>query len=213
LFRSSATAVTPDGEAIARFDRWSRTYEGSWLQRLFFDRVHRAVLALVAREVAPESLLDVGCGTGRLLRKAQACWPAAQPIGVDPAPGMIDMARRLTPGATFYVRGAEALPLPDASVDVAVSTAAFHHWQDPLSGLREISRVLRPGGHFFLADPTMPVWLSKLFPHFGSNRSHQPAALRQLFAQAGLQVQGQHRVRSLFLLVTIAVRPEDSRGS
>ena len=77
----------------------------------------------------------------------------------------------------------------------------------------EAVRVLRPGGHFFLADPTMPVWLSQLFPHFGANRSHQPAALRSLFAQARLPVHGQPRVRSLFLLVTIAIRPEESRES
>ncbi len=58
----------PHGSDVERFDRWSSTYEGYWLQKLIFDRVHRAVLDAVADQARPEVLLDVGCGTGRLLR-------------------------------------------------------------------------------------------------------------------------------------------------
>src|SRR5260370_19772455 len=133
---------------IERFDQWASTYENSWLQRSFFDRVHQATLALAAGIVQqPGSVLDVGCGTGKLLRRAHTCWPEAQLIGVDPANGMIEMAKRLTPNATFSTGMAEALPLQDASVDLALSTTSFHHWQDQAAGLREIARVLRAGGY------------------------------------------------------------------
>src|SRR5579883_1550856 len=132
--------ATNKAHDIDRFSRWSRTYERSYLQGLIFDRAHRA---------APESILDVGCGTGRFLRQAAQRWPGASLIGVDPAEGMIEMARRLTPGATFYVSMAEELPLPGASVDVAVTTLSFHHWSDQAAGVREVARVLRPGGRFF----------------------------------------------------------------
>ena len=87
---------------IERFDQWASTYEHSWLQRAFFDRAHQATLALAADIVhQPVSVLDVGCGTGKLLRRATTYWPEAQLIGVDPANGMIEMAKRLTPNATF----------------------------------------------------------------------------------------------------------------
>lgn len=134
---------------IGRFDQWSSTYEHSWMQRAFFDPVHRATLTL-AKEIVqqPAHILDVGCGTGKLLRRAGACWPEAQLIGVDPAEGMIEMAKRLTPNATFFSGMAKALPLPDVSVDPALSTTSFHHWQDQAAGVREIARVLRPGDTF-----------------------------------------------------------------
>ena len=87
---------------IERFDQWASTYEHSWLQRAFFDRAHQATLALAAGIIhEPVSVLDVGCGTGKLLRRAHISWPQAQLIGVDPANGMIEIAKRLTPNATF----------------------------------------------------------------------------------------------------------------
>ena len=174
---------------IKRFDQWANTYEHSWLQRAFFDRAHQATLALAADIVhQPVSVLDVGCGTGKLLRRATTCWPEAHLIGVDPANGMIEMAKRLTPHATFSTGRAEALPLQDASVDLALSTISFHHWQDQAAGIREIARVLRPEGYFILVDASFPDWLVRIFR---LKRFHSSAQMRKLFIQAGLHVQTQ----------------------
>ena len=186
---------------IERFDQWSRTYEQSWMQRALFDPVHRAALALAAGLVhQPASMLDVGCGTGKLLRQASTYWPEARLIGADPANGMIEMARRLTPSATFYTGMAEALPLEDASVDLALSTISFHHWHDQAAGVREIARVLRPGGYFLLVDMSFPGWLVSVLR---VKRVHSRARLRTLFYQAGLQVQTQQRVFWRGLLATV----------
>jgi ubiquinone/menaquinone biosynthesis C-methylase UbiE len=181
----------------------SETYERSWTQKVFHDWIHRAVLDLVARQRQPEVIVDVGCGTGKLLRKAAARWPTARRIGVDAADGMVAMARERTPGATFYVGVAESLPLPDGGADVIVSTISFHHWPDQEKGLREVARVLRPGGRFFLADIVPPFGLGKIIGHVGSNSA---ARFRELFAQAGLEVRGQHRRLGGWLLVTIGER-------
>ena len=174
---------------IDRFDHWSGTYEDSRLQRTFFDRIHQTTLTLATGIVQhPTSVLDVGCGTGKLLRRARVFWPEAQFIGVDPANGMIEMAKRLTPDATFFTGMAEALPLQDASVDLALSTTSFHHWQDQAAGIREIARVLRPGGYFILVDASFPTWFVRVFH---PKRFHSPAQFQTLFMQAGLQVQTQ----------------------
>jgi ubiquinone/menaquinone biosynthesis C-methylase UbiE len=186
---------------IERFDQWASTYENSWLQRAFFDRAHQATLALAAGIVhQPMSVLDIGCGTGKLLRRAHTYWPEAQLIGVDPANGMIEMAKRLTPNATFSTGMAEALPLQDASVELALSTSSFHHWQDQAAGLREIARVLRPGGYFILVDASFPDWLVRVFR---VKRFHSPAQLRSLFIQAGLDVQTQHTLAWRRWLATV----------
>ena len=174
---------------IERFDQWAGTYENSRLQRTFFDRIHQTTLALATGIVHhPANVLDVGCGTGKLLRRARAFWPGAQFTGVDPANGMIEMAKRLTPDATFFTGMAEALPLQDASVELALSTTSFHHWQDQIAGIREIARVLRPGGHFILVDASFPDWFVRIFR---PKRFHSPTQMRTLFIQAGLQVQTQ----------------------
>jgi ubiquinone/menaquinone biosynthesis C-methylase UbiE len=186
---------------IERFDQWAGTYENSWLQRVFFDRAHQATIALAADIVhQPTSVLDVGCGTGKLLRRASTYWPQAQLIGVDPANGMIEMAKRLTPNATFATGMAEALPLQDASVDLALSTISFHHWQDQAAGIREVARVLRPGGYFILVDVSFPDWLLRVFR---SQHFHSPAQLRALFTQAGLHVQTQQMLAWRRWLATV----------
>jgi ubiquinone/menaquinone biosynthesis C-methylase UbiE len=189
-------------EDVQQFERRSGTYERWWLQPLFFDRVHRLVLDCADQATegkAPGCILDIGCGTGRLLRKAGARWPEAQLVGVDPAEGMVATARQLTPAAMFKVGAAEALPISDASVDLALSTLSFHHWQDRAAALRDVRRVLRPDGYFVLAD-VWPSWgLSALFDHFQSN---DPDRVREAFAQAGLHPTLERRVSLLWLIVT-----------
>src|SRR5438445_13379759 len=171
------------------------------MHRAFFDQTQKAVLDLVAGIVPrPGSVLDVGCGTGRLLRRANRYWPEAQLIGVDPANGMIEKAKLLTPNATFFTGMAEALPLQDASVDLALSTTSFHHWQDQAAGIREIVRVLRPGGYFILVDVSLPDWLLGVFR---LKRIHSPAQLRTMFIQAGLHVQAQQTLAWRRWLATV----------
>lgn len=197
---SDASYHTPD---VEQFERWSRTYEASWMQRRLFTRVHSAALDLAAPLAAPASVLDVGCGTGRLLRAAATRWPAAQFVGIDPAQGMVDAACALSPGVTFHRGLAEQLPLPDASVDLALSTMSFHHWRDQAAGVREIARVLRPGGHFILVDFAPP----RAFAWFRFHGGALPAiARRRLFTAAGLRIERQQGVVYPLLLATLAAR-------
>lgn len=193
--------TTQSEKDIERFDQWSSTYEQSWMQQAFFDPAHQATLALAASIVQqPVSVLDVGCGTGKLLRRARTYWPEAQLIGADPAKGMIEAAKRLTPNATFFADMAEALPLQDESVELALSTISFHHWQDQAAGVREIARVLRPGGYFVLVDFSFPHWLLQLFR---VKRVHSRARRQALFNQAGLQVQTQQKITWQGVLATV----------
>ncbi len=173
---------------VARFHRWGPTYEKSLLQRLMFDRVHR--VALDELGAAPLAVVvDIGCGTGRLLRAIRQRQPNARLIGVDPAAGMIDEARRLAPQGEFHVAPAEQLPLPDAFADVAITSVSFHHWRDQPAGVREAARILKPGGRFILAD-ILPSPFNRLL----GERARTARERDELFAAAGLAPLAHRRV-------------------
>jgi ubiquinone/menaquinone biosynthesis C-methylase UbiE len=163
------------------FNQWSSSYERSFMQWLLFDRVHRGVLRRIPPDFTPEEVLDIGCGTGRLLRRMGRRWPAARLNGVDLAEGMAAMARQQTPDAAIYLAPAERLPLADAAVDLATSTTSFHHWSDQAQGIREAGRVVRRGGLFILADMSVPT----------HGRAQTPRQVRALFEAAGFKVRSQ----------------------
>lgn len=113
-----------------------------------------------AAGLAPgERVLDVGCGTGSTgLAAARRVGAEGEVTGIDPSPEMIGRAIEKTAAAgltlEFHTAGAEAIPLPDASVDVAISSFAFHHLTPEIqrAGLAEILRTLRPGGRLAIFD-------------------------------------------------------------
>ncbi len=182
--------ITQNRGDIQTFERWSGGYERSLGQYFLFDPVQRAVLDFLPSTLAPQAILDIGCGTGRLLRKAALRWPQASLVGVDPAEGMIAQAHKLTPGVAFHVSTAEALSLPGGTFDLALSTMSFHHWFDQAQALRQVAAVLRPGGYFALADPLIPLGLERVFRH---GRPASSARRRALFEQAGLEVVAEKR--------------------
>jgi ubiquinone/menaquinone biosynthesis C-methylase UbiE len=122
------------------------------------------VADLVAQsEPSPAAVLDIGCGTGALLRDLEARLPDGIDLaGVDPAPAMLEVARaKLGAGSRVRLEQAfaEQLPFPDDSFDLVVSTVSFHHWHDQPTGLGEAARVLQPGGRILLADHFTAGWL------------------------------------------------------
>src|SRR5207249_775742 len=80
---------------------------------------------------------------------------------------------------------------PDRSIDLAFSTIAFHHWADQGGGLREVARVLRPGGGFVLVDNIGPDWLARYLRDRPYLTADERAAL---WAESGLRVFDQRRV-------------------
>jgi ubiquinone/menaquinone biosynthesis C-methylase UbiE len=139
----------------SEFDLWAQTYDGSALQPAYCA-AHRAVLQRARGRVGhPRRVLDVGCGTGRLLGRAAEAFPGAALVGVDLSGGMLSRAGSADPvtGQVHRVQAtAERLPFADTSFDLVLSTASWRHWADPGAGVREICRVLAPGGLFGLAD-------------------------------------------------------------
>lgn len=100
-----------------------------------------------------EKLLDLGCGTGEMIRLLREKHPQMMLWGLDLSPEMIRRAKeKQIPHADFCVGDAEFLPYPDQSFDVVLCMQSFHHYPNPEAVLEEVYRVLRPGGRFLLYD-------------------------------------------------------------
>ena len=188
-------------EDILSFERRSGRYEHSLSQFFVFDRVHKAALDLIPQGLNPVNILDIGCGTGRLLRKAADRWPRASLTGVDPAEGMITEAHCLTPDAKFLVSTAEDISLPANAFDLVVSTMSFHHWADQRRALQQIADILVCGGYFLLADQVPPYGLDRIIHH---GRPADFPQRRALFEPAGLQVRVEKKIMAGFVLITLA---------
>jgi ubiquinone/menaquinone biosynthesis C-methylase UbiE len=118
-----------------------------WYERERHLPYHRMLddleVELVERYAAGKQVLEVGCGTGLILdRVAQF---AAGSHGIDLSAGML--ARAAARGLSVSQASATALPLPDASVDVAYSFKVLAHIPDIAGALSEMARVVRPGGY------------------------------------------------------------------
>lgn len=144
------------GAVAARYDRVRPTYPPAAVEW--------------ALGVAPVRVVDLGAGTGLLTRVLVGLGHDVVPV--EPDPGM----RARLDAATAPVRAlageAEAIPLPDASVDAVVAGQSYH-WFDPPRAHAEIARILRPGGTFApiwnVRDESVP-WLRQLAKAMRSTR-------------------------------------------
>ena len=95
----------------------------------------------------PRDVVDLAAGTGKLTRSLVAL--GHRVTAVEPLPEMLAQLEAAVPGATPLAGSAESIPLADGSADV-VTVAQAYHWFDQAVALREIARVLRPGGRIAL---------------------------------------------------------------
>jgi ubiquinone/menaquinone biosynthesis C-methylase UbiE len=101
-----------------------------------------------------ERVLDVGCGSGRLIPViSEQIGPVGSLVELDFAPGMLEIGRcKLHGGNVVFLLGnAQALPLPDNDFDKVIALALLPHLDDKAVALREFHRVLKPGGLLIIA--------------------------------------------------------------
>jgi ubiquinone/menaquinone biosynthesis C-methylase UbiE len=129
-------------------------YESLWQAQL---AEAQAALMALASPAAGEQVLDIACGTGLVsFEAARAVGPKGRVLGIDLSERMINVAERRARDLTlsncsFSRMDAEMLALPDASFDVVLCALGLMYVPDPEQALREMKRVLRPGGRLSLA--------------------------------------------------------------
>jgi ubiquinone/menaquinone biosynthesis C-methylase UbiE len=151
------------------WDRAADLYEPLWQAQLADAR---ATVLEFANLAAGERVLDVASGTGLVtFEAARTVGPEGRVLGIDVSSRMVELAlqrsqRLATTNCTFASMGAEALTLPDTSFDVALCTLGLMYVPAPDQALREMRRVLRPGGRVVIAvwgERSKCGW-SDLFP-------------------------------------------------
>lgn len=135
------------------FDTWAPGYD--WLfPSVIYQAIHKRLLQYVD---LPEraNVLDIGCGTGRLLERLATQFPDLRGTGLDLSINMLRVARRSNrhhPRLIFLEGKAESLPCAESQFHAVFSSISFLHYLEPLQVLSEVARVLVPGGRFYLVD-------------------------------------------------------------
>jgi demethylmenaquinone methyltransferase / 2-methoxy-6-polyprenyl-1,4-benzoquinol methylase len=168
------TGTLAAGDVRSMFDRIAPVYDAmNRLMTAGLDRRWRRETA--AAVVHPgDRVLDVACGTGDLALAATAA--GGRVTGIDFSTRMLERARRKSSAVEWLEADALALPFDDASFDVVTSGFGVRNLADLEAGLRELRRVLRPGGRIGVLEITQPqgalrpffrVWFDRVVPLMG----------------------------------------------
>lgn len=197
---------------VERVDRYKRsnyrTYNKKWVNK--YDSIiwmkvfnvaawdQRILAEFTEEELVSAKILDIGCATGRLLRRL-AEGGMQNLCGADLAPKILDKAREKLEqySINFELKQADAedhLPWPDHHFDAVTMTGVVHHFLQPKSALKEISRVLAKSGRMMIIEPWFPVLLRSianaylcLFPTNGDCKFYGPSQLEKTIESAGFE--------------------------
>jgi ubiquinone/menaquinone biosynthesis C-methylase UbiE len=136
---------------VREYSRAAKDYDQKW--SFYVDATTRETLSRLPALKPHDRVLDVGCGTGELLARIAAKYPSARLAGIDPVPEMLEVAReKLVDDVDLRVGWADELPWPDESFELVVSCNMFHYVTHPVVAIREMNRVLYPGGRLVITD-------------------------------------------------------------
>lgn len=190
-----------DDLSPSELEMTAHAYEQRLVPALFSPYAER--LVEVAAIGPGARVLDVACGPGVVARAAAAhAGPEGRVAGLDVNPGMLAVAARRAPSIDWRQGKAEALPWEDAAFDVVLCQFGLNFFSDPGTALREMWRVLAPGGRLAVAvfdglerNPAYAAMVKVLRRRIGSAPAEalglpfslgEPGALSGLFERAGI---------------------------
>lgn len=137
------------------FDIFSAKYKNNIVNNYFKDKLNwmfKQVPSLSGKKV-----LDIGCGPGELVRVIKTVYEDCDITGLDISPEMIKYAEMKSISLNLYgikyiLGDSHSLPFQDNSFDYLFNTISFHHYENPEKAIKEMNRILKPGGTLYLLD-------------------------------------------------------------
>lgn len=182
------------------FNLWAFYYD-CLLTTVFYQAIHQRLLEYVTLPKNAQ-VLDVGCGTGCLLNRLITKFPGIFAIGLDFSEEMLRQARQKYQEKVqlIFVSGnAEALPFAENQFHAVFNTISFLHYPHPEKVLEQVSRVLKPGGFYYLVDYTVSNSRYS-FSGIGELKLYSPKAREQMAKDAGLKCNGHYYLIGNILL-------------
>jgi ubiquinone/menaquinone biosynthesis C-methylase UbiE len=148
--RIPSPEVIEDPEISTAFEWVTRMPQMHWLRQF--------VISQAAALKDHGAAVDLGCGAGQLVLEMARRAPGLHVTGIDLSDQLLTDARQAAQQAglegrvAFRLGNVEAIPFPDQSLDLVISTMSLHHWTNPVKVLNEVDRVLKPGGAFYIFD-------------------------------------------------------------
>ena len=176
------------------FARWAPHYD-LFFTTIFYQAIHQRLLEYV--ELPDNSqVLDLGCGTGRLLNRLATTFPNLHGTGLDLSPEMLHQARvhkKFRKRLIFIQGNAESLPFTEGQFDAVFNTISFLHYPHPEQVFSEVGRVLSPHGRFYLVDYIGGEIILHFFRLFaGEIQFYNSQEREQLGHMVGLECLGHH---------------------
>lgn len=163
---------------VERYDWVDVTDNFKGIESIFHRNRTRVMINFYRKYAEGNPVLDVGCGTGLILRKL----PTSS-IGLDINPWAVEKAREHAPGSQLVIADAEAIPFRDSSVTTVICTETIEHLPEPGTAIREIHRLLKQEGKLIGSVPhDIFLWklrvLSSTCPH--SEPFHNQFKLKEM---------------------------------
>lgn len=194
----------------------------NWPERFFcnspvrrFLQARQARQWLGMRKPTPDGdMLEIGCGNGAGARLILAHFRPRSLKALDPDPAMLRLARKRLAGTLAEVVEGDAqnLPFEDQRFDAVVNFGIVHHLEDWRAGLREVARVLKPGGAFYIEEIFPDLYASPFWRHIVAHPQEnrfQPPEFKAALAENGLLLlPGFHESR--LTMLGVAVKKESA---
>ncbi len=194
------------------FNLWAPYYD-CLLTTVFYQAIHQRLFEYVELE-ENALVLDIGCGTGRLLDRIAAKFPTVKGIGLDLSPLMLRRARaenRFHKRLIFVSGNTESLSFAEEQFDAVFCTMSFLHYPHPEQVFEQVSRVLAHKGRFYLVDGDRGGKNHLVsVPGIGEIRLYNRQQREQLGKKAGLSCLAHHHLLPGILLTIFAPLTERS---